>query len=383
MIKVFYWCPFISEVATVKSVINSARSLKKYSKKNLEPYIINVADEWTGKKELFEKNKIKIIDLKNNNLIHKLPKYGFFYSRFSYFVIFFFSILKLHKILKKEQPEYLIIHLISFIPLILLSLFNYKTKFILRISGYPVLNILRLNFWKYVSKKIHFITTPTNLTLKLLKDKKVFEEKKILFLPDPVIDISEISNKKKLIKELEPNFNNKTSLLTIGRLTNQKNHSFLIRGFQKINQLYPDLNLFIIGNGEKKKSLIKLIDELNLSNKIFLLGYKENVFKYLANCKFFLLTSKFEDPGFVLLEAGSVNTSVLSSNCPNGPLEIIKDNQNGYLYQNNSMDDFINIFTKLYNEKELDIFKKKKNLKKKCKEFSIFQHFLKLSKILN
>ena len=85
MIKVFYWCPFISEVATVKSVINSARSLKKYSKKNLEPYIINVADEWTGKKELFEKNKIKIIDLKNNNLIHKLPKYGFFYSRFSYF----------------------------------------------------------------------------------------------------------------------------------------------------------------------------------------------------------------------------------------------------------------------------------------------------------
>ena len=49
MQKVFYWCPFISKVATIKAVIRSAQSLKKYSNKScMEPTIINVAGEWNG-----------------------------------------------------------------------------------------------------------------------------------------------------------------------------------------------------------------------------------------------------------------------------------------------------------------------------------------------
>ena len=46
MQKVFYWCPFISKVATIRAVIKSAQSLKKYSNKRYEPTIINVAGEW-------------------------------------------------------------------------------------------------------------------------------------------------------------------------------------------------------------------------------------------------------------------------------------------------------------------------------------------------
>jgi len=50
MIKVMYWCPFISKVATVKSVINSAVSLKKFSKEKYKPLILNVVGEWNKKK---------------------------------------------------------------------------------------------------------------------------------------------------------------------------------------------------------------------------------------------------------------------------------------------------------------------------------------------
>ena len=60
----------------------------------------------------------------------------------------------------------------TFIPLLLLFFFNYKTKFILRISGYPKLNNLRSLFWKMVGKKIFLVTTPTKLTLELLKDSE-------------------------------------------------------------------------------------------------------------------------------------------------------------------------------------------------------------------
>ena len=61
-------------------------------------------------------------------------------------LVFFFSIFKLHKFLKNKEPDYLVIHLMTFIPLFLILFFNYKTKIILRISGYPKMNFLRSTF---------------------------------------------------------------------------------------------------------------------------------------------------------------------------------------------------------------------------------------------
>ena len=58
MKKVFYWCPFTSYVATVKSVVNSAESLNCYSD-NFQSYIINACNEWEDYKE----------DLNNKNII--------------------------------------------------------------------------------------------------------------------------------------------------------------------------------------------------------------------------------------------------------------------------------------------------------------------------
>ena len=52
---------------------------------------------------------------------------------------------------------------------------------------------------------------------------------------------------------------------------------------------------------------------------------EDNVFKYLINSKYFILSSLWEDPGFVLIEAGISNTIILSSDCPNGPKEIVKN----------------------------------------------------------
>ena len=70
-------------------------------------------------KKNLEKKEIKKIDLFNFKIINYLPKKGFFKSRFSYIVIFFFSIFKLHQRLKKDEPYFIINHLITSIPLLL------------------------------------------------------------------------------------------------------------------------------------------------------------------------------------------------------------------------------------------------------------------------
>ena len=80
-------------------------------------------------------------------------------------------------------------------PLILLVLFNYKTKFILRISGLPKLNFIRKFLWKLASRKLYCITCPTQATLENLKKLDIIDKSKLRLLNDPVI---EISNFKKI-----------------------------------------------------------------------------------------------------------------------------------------------------------------------------------------
>jgi glycosyltransferase involved in cell wall biosynthesis len=377
--KVFYWSPHLSKVATVKAVLNSAESLKNFSRGKINVLLINATGEWDSEKKILLEKNIPLNNLFKNHYYNKLPRHGFLRSRLSYLLIFLRSFFPLLWLLKKEKPNFLIIHLITSLPLILLFFFKFNTKFILRISGFPKINFLRKFLWKSLSQKLYLISCPTIATLENLKREKIFPKEKLIYLPDPIIDIKEYINKLKNKDFIEKNFNNEKSLLAIGRLTRQKNFSFLIKCFKEISLKYDSLNLFIIGEGEEEKMLLNIIKKLQLENKVFLLGYKKNIFNYLYNCKCFLLCSLWEDPGFVLVEAGISNATVISSNCPNGPVEILEKGKNGFLFENNSAKSFVNSFTQFMNSNTQSLKNKKINLKKKIRMFTKFQHY----KILN
>ena len=119
-----------------------------------------------------------------------LPEKGFLLSRFSFLLISFISFLPLLKLLKEKKPNYLVIHLNTALPLILLYLFKFETKFILRISGKPRLNFLRKFLWKLISEKIYKVTAPTKIIADDLINKKIFSEKKIDVLYDPIIKVN-------------------------------------------------------------------------------------------------------------------------------------------------------------------------------------------------
>ena len=267
--------------------------------------------------------------------------------------------------MKSAKPDFVIVHLITFIPLVLLLFFNYKTRFILRISGYPRLTFFRSLLWRLVNKKIYFITAPTLKTSDMIKEKKIFNLNKIKYLPDPVLRVEEFQKIKKKKSALDKELSIKNSLISIGRLTPQKNFAFLINTFAILIKKYENLNLFILGDGEEMNKLKKIINKLKLNKKIFLIGYKKNVFEYLKNSRLFILPSLWEDPGFVLLEAAYLNKTILSSNCPNGPAEILDNGKNGFLFESNSPKSFLENFDKMYLEDKKTIFKKKIRLKKK------------------
>ena len=362
--KVFYWSPYLSHVATITAVVNSAIALRKYSKNMIDISIINSSGEWSSYKNQLSNNKIKVVDIFKKEFFKNLPRYGYLKSRFSYLKIFIFSFFSLKQLIMQEKPNYLIIHLITSLPLILNFLYKFDTKFILRISGYPKLNIVRKFSWKILGKKLTKIVCPTEATKQYLIKEKIFDEKKIFVLKDPIIDISKVNNLKK--DKVDYLINKKKYLLSIGRLSKQKNFLFLIKCFNLIVQKYPEYKLVIIGDGELENEIKEYINKLKLNEKITILPFQKNIFKYLYKSECFILSSLWEDPGFVIIEAASVGIPIISSDCPNGPVEFLDNGEGGFLYESNNVIDMLEVFEKYQNSSEIDkknkILRAKKNL---------------------
>ena len=380
--KIFYWSPFLVPIATPKAVVNSAKALQNYGK-GYECSIINFFGEFNKFQEDLENKDIKLINFFNNKLINFLPKYGKLQSRLSFILIFALSFFPLKKLISNQKPDFLIIHLITSLPLILLIFFKFKTKFILRISGLPKLGILRKFLWKKALPKLYMITCPTKSTAKHIESLGIIDKEKIKTLYDPIIEINKINHQKK--QNINLPFKGEKYFFTAGRLTKQKNFLFLCRAIKKIIIDIPDFKMIVAGDGEDKSKILSFIQKKNLQKNIFLIGYVENIFPYISLSQGFILTSLWEDPGFVLIEAAACRTPVFSSDCPEGPKEIIKDNFNGLLFKSNDENDLVKNFLKfkdIINSPE----KKKKLILNNLiltKQFSFFNHYVKLNKILS
>ena len=196
--KIFYWSPSLVDIATNMSVINSAYSLNKYSNKYCT-YIINFFGEFNRFNKKLRDKKLTFLNYYHENLYKKFPSEGKIKSRFSFILIFLMSFSS-EEVIKKEVPDYLIIHLITSLPLVLLVFFKFKTKFILRISGYPRMNFFRKILWRLALRKIYLVTCPTQNTFKYLISLNLVDKSKIKILYDPIINLKEINKKKKVLK---------------------------------------------------------------------------------------------------------------------------------------------------------------------------------------
>ena len=382
MKKIFYWSPHLSNVATIKNVINSAKSIKKYDKSGTIISLIDVIGEWKNYKKYITQANINLIKLSGFDLSSFFPITGFIKTRLSFLFIFFFKYIPLKNLINKEKPDFLIIHLVTSLPLILLLINNYNTKFILRISGLPRLTFLRKILWKLIAKKIYLITCPSKETQRDLIKQKIFSENKIKILHDPILHIKSIQNKSKEKSIIPENVKNKY-FLNIGRLTKQKNQVLLISAFSKIIKKKDYLKLYLIGDGENKNLLLKKINELGLQKSVFLIGHINNVFPLIRDSLAIIITSLWEDPGAVMIEGSFMKKNIISSDCPNGPYEFLNQGKAGYLFENNNENQLINSINNFLNDNDIDKKNKILYAKKNSKNYTMFNHFKNISKILD
>ena len=369
----------MKKVGTTTNVLNSLEAFRKYSKNKYEIKLINVFGEWDN--YLNENKYISKIDLFRSNFILNGNNNGFLRSRFYTILIFLRSIIPLINLIKKNDYEFILCHLVTSLPIFISIFSKKKIKIILNIAGYPKLNILRKTFWKLFGKSIYKVICPSDETKELIKKKKIFLENKLIKIEDPHINIS-VFNKKKL--ELAPkDLLEDEYIICIGRLTKQKNFLFLIHSFQSVINIKPNIKLLIIGEGEERKNIENLIKKYNFQDKVYLYGYKKNIYHYLKNASCFLSVSLWEGPDLAMLDAAYLNIPIICSDCPSGRKEFINEGEAGYIFKLNDKKSFLKEFNSFFNEEKNILEKKLVQAKKKVKNFTMYKYFTRIANIIN
>jgi GalNAc-alpha-(1->4)-GalNAc-alpha-(1->3)-diNAcBac-PP-undecaprenol alpha-1,4-N-acetyl-D-galactosaminyltransferase len=121
------------------------------------------------------------------------------------------------------------------------------------------------------------------------------------------------------------------TIVCVGRLDEHKGHEILIRAFAAVRDTYRDWRLVIVGDGSIRQNLEALCRTLSVREAVDFAGVSSNVEAWMESAGIFVLPSRFEGFPNVLIEAMAMGAPVISTDCPNGPSEIITDSVDGRL----------------------------------------------------
>jgi glycosyltransferase involved in cell wall biosynthesis len=266
---------------------------------------------------------VTVINLLNRKKNENLPR------RISYGVLTYFRLVKL---LKKEKPYCVISFMTSANLWTGLSCNLLRIPYIVSERTTPDHTINKFGFlFKWLSffiyRKSKAIVIPSKGIEDCMKQNKAFEN---------LNNYKVIRNPINVFKEsTQSNVHHRKFILGVGRLGYEKGFDQLIKAFSNLS--LDDLDLLIVGDGAEKPHLIDLILKLNLQERVYLVGAKNELLDYYQQAELFVLPSRNEGYPNALIEAMSNGCPCIAMNCEFGPSEIIQNGVNGLLVENNNV----------------------------------------------
>jgi len=227
----------------------------------------------------------------------------------------------------KSNPDIVVIHTMSKLtPILLLGGIKAKSVWSIEHVSFRFHSTFFRLLRRYFYKKIDRVIT---LTKEDAINYELFHPAiTIIANPTPLpLKIDNVKNTSIALK----------NIVSIGRLTNQKGFDLLIEAWSLVENQYPDWSLYIYGEGEDRDKLEKMITGKSLNN-IILKGITSNIQAVYDNAAFYVMSSRFEGFGMVLIEAQSRGLPIVSFNCQSGPAEIITNNIDGYLVESKDVE---------------------------------------------
>lgn len=224
----------------------------------------------------------------------------------------------IRKYVKTEKPDTIVSFVARINVLVLLACLGLKTKIVVSERNDPCFDG-RGAVTRILTKMLYPKAEKVIFQTRRVKDQ--FNEKvqrNGVVIPNP-ISVS-VSTKKEREKKI----------VSVGRLTQQKNQKMLIEAFAAAVTKYPEYALYIYGEGDLRQELENKAKELGVSDKVFLPGNLLHVHEEIANAEFFVLPSDYEGLSNALLEAMVMGLPCISTDCA-GSDEYIQNGKNGLL----------------------------------------------------
>lgn len=362
--KILFYTTFLTtggglEVAAVDYI-------NKFIEKGYE--IDLLVDYDFGKENIREKQiiqKIKIEYLKSeklSRLIYKLRTLGKrnkFYNIFLYFLIILSDYILWNKKLKeiKKKNYDITITFFQYLPSYITKIKNIKHLIFLHgsVEHYflGIRKYFKKNFGKKLDKFNYICTVSEGLKEQVAEIFPSIEENKVKVIYNPINfrRILDLSNDKKDLNNEEKDLLESDYICTVCRIDEeQKDLKTLIEAYQSIKENYK-MKLIIIGDGPDKEKLKKITESIS---DIYFLGKKKNPYIWIKNSKIFILSSKFEGFGLVLVEALLLNKKVISSDCKVGPSEILENGKYGELFEVGNNEELIKKIEKIIKKEKIN-----------------------------
>ncbi|WP_368503228.1 glycosyltransferase [Alkalihalophilus sp. As8PL] len=248
--------------------------------------------------------------------------------------------LELCRYLRREKPNYLVSakDYINVIAIMAKLVARVRTKVIVscrvnlteQVHHEPKKFKRIRTYVKYTYQKADEIVAVSKGVASDIQEITGVPKEKIHVIYNPVVS-------DKLIKKAEepvahPWFQEqKTVIVSVGRLHKQKDYPTLLRAFQSVFHNKPATRLLFIGDGPEEEELRALSRQLEIESVVDFVGFQTNPYPYMRQASLFVLSSGWEGFGNVLVEALAVGCPVVSTNCPSGPSEILENGIYGEL----------------------------------------------------
>jgi N-acetylgalactosamine-N,N'-diacetylbacillosaminyl-diphospho-undecaprenol 4-alpha-N-acetylgalactosaminyltransferase len=241
----------------------------------------------------------------------------------------------------------------KFIQEFILSKFIYNATTIYTIHSYLIEHYIPNNslIARFFYGNCYANVAITRKVEQLISEKHNFKNTVTIYNP---VNLEEIDSKKNEKINIDFEF-----IIGIGQFVNDiKQFDKLILSYANSDLPESNVNLILLGDGNRKSHLKNICKDLNILDKVHFLGYQDNPYKYLKKSKFLVLSSKNEGMPNVILEALACEVPVISFDCLSGPSEMIINKKNGLLVENQNTDklsEAMNLFLK--DQKLYDICK--------------------------
>ena len=209
-------------------------------------------------------------------------------------------------------------------------------------------------------------------------NKYVGIKKEIVVTHYNPIDSEEIRKKSK--ESYEPKKEGITNFVAVGRLVEQKGFDRLIEACGKISQTETKWHLSIIGDGEQREELVRIVERLRLQDKVTFCGYRENPYPIMKSADVLVCSSRAEGYSLVIAEAMVLGLAIITTNCA-GPTELVHDGEYGCLVENSTEGIYLGMLNILRDENAIKCYQEKASIR--GRQFDIASNMNKIEMIIN